>query len=64
MADKSPEVYLQNVLRYRKGDMPNTSLILLPAARDLRTEVRLLIRDIVRTERCNFPPFATVAPAF
>ena len=50
--------YLQNVLRYRKGDIPprNTSLILLPAAHDLRTEVRLLIRDIVRTERCNFPP--------
>ena len=50
--------YLQNVLRYRKGDIPprNTSLILLPAAHDLRTEVRLLIRDIARVERCNFPP--------
>ena len=50
--------YLQNVLRYRKGDLPprNTSLILLPTAHDLRTEVRLLIRSIIRVERCNFPP--------
>ena len=57
MADKARK-YLQNVLRYRKEDLPsrNTSLILLPAARDLRAEVRLLIRDIIRVERCNFPP--------
>ena len=33
-----------------------TSLTLLPAAHDLRTEVRLLIREIIRMERCNFPP--------
>ena len=52
--------YLQSALRYlRQGDMPprNTSLILLPAAHDLRTEVQTLIRDIIRAdEKCNFPP--------
>ena len=50
--------YLQNVPRYRKGGLPprNTSLILLPTAHDIRTEVRLLIRSIIRVERCNFPP--------
>ena len=49
---------LQSVLRYRRGDLPprNTAFILLPAARDLRTEVRSFIQNIVRVERCNFPP--------
>ena len=49
---------LQNVLRYRKGDLPprNTAFILLPTAHDLRTEVRSFIQNIVRAERCNFPP--------
>ena len=51
---------LQSVLRYRRGDLPprNTAFILLPAAHDLRTEVRSFIQNIVRVrvERCNFPP--------
>ena len=49
---------LQNVLRYRRGDLPprNTAFILLPTAHDLRTEVRSFIQNIVRVERCNFPP--------
>ena len=40
---------LQNVLRYRKGDLPprNTALILLRTAHDLRTQVRLLIQNVV-----------------
>ena len=50
--------YLQSALRYRRGDIPprNTSLILLPVAHDLRTEVRALIRAFIRVEKCNFPP--------
>ena len=50
--------YWQNVLRYRRGDLPprNTAFILLPTAHDLRTEVRSFIQNIVRVERCNFPP--------
>ena len=49
---------LQSVLRYRKGDLPprNSAFILLPAAHDLRTEVRSFIRNIIREERCNIPP--------
>ena len=49
---------LQSVLRFRKGDLPpqNVPLILQPAAHDLRTEVKLLIRSILRQQKYNFPP--------
>ena len=49
---------LHSVLRFRKGDLPpqNVPLILQPAAHDLRTEVQLLIRNILRQQECNFPP--------
>ena len=49
---------LQGVLRFRKGDLPpqNVPLILQPAAHDLRTEVKSLIKNIIREQKCNFPP--------